>query len=123
MKLPFAAYPPLRDALVSEGWVSPNTYCNYFAEPENFPAVYLFMVVDKETYNQAFIAYAGMSVKLAQRLDGHEIAAELQALNLYCPVWFKPTPQTDLRAFEKVCIRRFVPPWNIIGKPRGVIVS
>ena len=120
---PFGCNLALQKDLQSEGWLTPNSYGRDYAPVENKPGVYLFVVVDDYDYRRSFVGYAGMSSKLLQRITGHPVKAELDDLGLYVATYFKLTPACDLRDFERVCIRRFVPPWNIIGKPRGVIVS
>lgn len=116
---PFVCFQSLQRDLVSEGWKTPNSYGSDFAPVKNIPGVYLFMVVDDYDFKRSFVGYVGMSVKLLQRVAGHPIKAELDALGLWVPIWFKPTPANGLRDFERTCIQRFDPPWNIIGKKRG----
>lgn len=121
--LPYVCNLTFQKAMIAEGWKTPNTYGNEYATIENEPAVYVFVAVDDYDFLRSFVGYAGMSVKLRQRLTGHPVKAELDDLGLYVTTWFKPTLASDLREFERACIQRFVPPWNIIGKPRGLVMS
>lgn len=110
----------VRAFLINDGWLSPDTYCNCFAPLNNDPAVYLFLLYQREDYREAIVAYVGMSTKLSQRMIGHEVLAELHAPECWPMRWFKPTRAQDLRTVEREYIARFDPPWNIIGRRRGV---
>lgn len=111
----------LRDELVSDGWKSPDTYSNEFAEITNKPAVYLFLLFNKWSFEKALVSYVGMSTKLRQRMAGHPILAETNTPDRYSMRWFKPVSACDLRLVESRYIAKFDPPWNIIGRPRGVV--
>lgn len=113
----------VRDMLFDDGWKTPNTYCNQFAPIEQIPAVYLFMLVSKDTYDEEIVAYVGMSRQLKTRLSNHPMKSALVMPNYWKMVWFKPTPVEDLRSVEAGYIRKFNPPWNINGKKRGVILQ
>ena len=113
-------YQALRKELEQSGWRTPQTYCNFFAEAGDFPAVYTFLLCDRWDYSVARPAYVGMSTRLSQRWCGHEILRELEGCNLYVQRWFLPTEKGELRAVERSYIQKFSPPWNIIGKERGV---
>jgi hypothetical protein len=86
----------------SEGWLTPNSRLCTCGEQAR---VYLFVVVDDY---ESFVGYAGMS-----SCSGSRAKAELDDLE-------RCGAACDAK---RVCIRRFVPPWNIIGKPRGAIMS
>ena len=116
-------YRKFRAELVSDGWRTPNTYCREFASPTNIPSIYLFLLVNDQYFDKAFVAYVGMSTKLLQRLTGHPVWAEMDQPGYWAMQWFKPTERADLRAVECGYIAKFDPPWNINGKPRGVILS
>lgn len=111
-----------RQMLSNDGWKSPDTYCNSFQEITNRPAIYLFFVTN-ESYQKGFVAYVGMSQNLKQRMSGHEILGELNLGKFWPMRWFKRTGVDRLRDAESKYIRRFNPPWNIIGKRRGVDLS
>lgn len=106
--------------LLGDGWVSPDTYCNYFAPLIKGPAVYLFLLHKDFEFNEAMVAYVGMSTRLSQRIATHNILPELKAPGFWPQIWFKPTPKPELRSVEAQYIASFDPPWNIQGKVRGV---
>jgi hypothetical protein len=114
---------PLRsitDDLQMDGWVTPDTYCEHFAPITDQAAVYLFLVVDRETYDRGFVGYVGMSRKLLQRMNAHNILPLLDGTIYWTMRWFKPAKPAVLRSIESEYITRFDPPWNIIGRPSGV---
>ena len=121
---PWAEAVKLRSELEGAGWLSPDTYCRFFETPTNEPAVYLFMLWDDETLGmrdaRAFVAYVGQSTKLAQRWTGHPVYAEINGPGVWVQRWFMPTEKPLLRARERELIQRFDPPWNIVGRSRGV---
>lgn len=110
----------MRDVLILDGWLSPDTYARHFAEIPSSPAVYLLMMADRATLTQAIVAYVGMSQNLAQRLSGHPVINEIESDTRSVFRWFKPTKAKNLRSVEARYIHRFDPPWNVIGRPRGV---
>lgn len=116
----FTDFQKLRASLVTDGWVSPDTYCNFYAPISKKPAVYLLMLVDRESFSQALVAYVGMSGSLANRLAKHPVQREIACESHAVFRWFKPTSTQKLRQVESEYIKKFDPPWNIIGRPRGV---
>ena len=106
--------------LIAEGWRTPSTYSDHFDEITDRPAVYLFLLMNRETYREAIVAYVGMSTRLSQRLSGHNILPLLSRDDLWPMRWFKPVERRDLRRVEREYITRFDPPWNIVGRRRGV---
>ncbi len=117
------AYIPLREELVSGGWQTPDTYANFFEPLSNRSAVYLFLLFDRDVLDCGLVAYVGMSTKLKQRLSNHEIISLIDGDGRRVMRWFKPTPACDLRSVEAQYIAKFDPPWNIMGRPRGVILQ
>lgn len=117
----------LRSDLEATGWRTPDTYCRFFDEPKNRPAVYLFLLWDQSTLGmsdaKAFVAYVGQSTKLAQRWAGHAVLAEISRLGFWPQRWFRPTERERLRPVELALIQRFEPPWNIQGRKRGVVLQ
>ena len=109
--------------LVSDGWVSPDTYDKFFKPVISGPAVYLFLLTEMDTFDRALIAYVGMSKRLNQRLLGHEVLAQIERPGYWPMRWFKPVPAAELRDIERNYIKKFDPPWNIIGRPRGVVLQ
>jgi len=113
----------LHDSLISEGWVSPDTYSKFYAPIESIPAVYLFMVHGPDGYDSALVAYVGMSTNLRQRMSGHEIYAMIERPGYWTMRWFKEVKKENLRSTEGEYIARFDPPWNIAGRVRGVALA
>lgn len=113
----------ITDSLEADAWVSPNTYCNKFAPLENAPAVYLFMLFRADDFKESIVAYVGMSTKLKQRIDSHDILPSVQKQGFWTKVWFKPVAKTLLRETEAQYITRFDPPWNIQGRVRGLVLQ
>ena len=111
----------IRQNLIDDGWVTPNTYCNSFEKVTNISAVYLLMLAEKLTADESLIAYVGMSKKLLNRVSNHNILPQLRELDYFVSTWFKPVDVSDLRGVEQFYIEKFNPPWNIIGKKRGII--
>ena len=120
---------PLRDfknlcrELREDDWRTPDTYCKDFAAIKDVPAVYMFLLVDNCAFDKALVAYVGMSTRLNQRLIGHPVLAEIETPGYWSMRWFKPTPARSLRAVESSYITKFDPPWNIMGRPRGVVLQ
>jgi hypothetical protein len=106
--------------LVADGWVSPDTYRNFYAPLIDGSAVYLFLLFRSDLYDQAVVAYVGMSTRLKQRIAGHNILPELHMPGHWPMIWFRPVQRSNLRAVERKYITAFDPPWNIIGRRRGV---
>lgn len=113
----------LRDYLIADGWKTPDTYSNHFAAIESLSAVYLFLMVSGGSFDSGVVAYVGMSTNLKQRLSAHEIFAQIDRPEVWVMRWFKPVPQASLREVEAAYIAHFNPPWNIIGRPRGMVLQ
>lgn len=111
----------LKDALSADGWRTPDTYGREFKPAPSGPGVYLFMLYTDEFYRSAQVAYVGMSIDVRRRWMGHEILAQLQSAGQWTQRWFKPARPADLRRIETAYIVKFNPPWNVIGRPRGLI--
>lgn len=110
----------LQASLIEDGWRTPNTYGNDFAEPHPGPGVYLFLMGRDLWFQDGLVAYVGMSRNLVQRLSAHPTRAEIDKAAAWVSTWFKAAPASDLRGVELQYIRQFDPPWNIIGKKRGL---
>lgn len=111
----------VRPMLLKEGWRTPDTYSNDFEPITAIPAVYLFLLVDQSDYLTEFVAYVGMSANLKQRMQRHETKPQIGKDGHWLMTWFKPTPEQSLREIEAKYIKRFNPPWNIIGRTRGLV--
>ncbi len=108
------------ERFVSDGWLSPDTYATHFADFGDFPAIYAFIRLSRENYVDGCAAYVGMSTNLAQRMNGHEILRDLEHPEWWVKRMFKPTDAADLRRVEASLIAAHSPPWNIIGRTRGL---
>lgn len=123
---PFANWLPIRNCLIQGGWKTPNTYGNEFGEIDSFPAVYLFAAVDlsfggDRSEISGFVAYVGMSKRLADRLASHPIKAKLNKHEWFIQTWFMPEKEPLLRETERRFIRAFDPPFNLSGKVAGLV--
>lgn len=107
-----------------DGWRSPDTYSDkFFDDVINGSAVYAIEAFDANhcfTKKTTFIAYIGMATNLARRFAGHEVITLIKKDGFWPKRWFKPTPTHLLRITERQYIERFNPPYNIIGRRRGV---
>lgn len=125
-QIEFADSVRLREELKADGWKTPDTYTNDFEEIPDGPAVYLFMLYERhaswaQDYARALIGYVGMARRLERRLTAHPVLAELYEIEgLWPQRWFKRITSARLRETERLYIHRFDPPWNIIGRPRGL---
>ena len=117
----------LQQQLVCEGWKSPNTYGGEFGEVPCAAGVYIFTITDTSDWSPAkwdgLVAYVGMSKTLSKRISSHPTKRKIDKLDFYLKVWFQPACADQIRNLERVLIRRFNPPWNLIGKKIGVEVS
>lgn len=110
----------MNDTLADDGWKSPDSYGNDFAEPGEISAVYLFMAVNMDDMTEFHVAYVGMSKRLASRWAKHPTLREIKKGDFYIKRLFKPTPEDKLRTIERHYIQKFDPPWNLAGRVRGL---
>jgi hypothetical protein len=110
----------LRRRLAADGWLSPDSYSNDFGVPVDGSAVYLFALFDRYDFNTCIVAYAGMSTNLKKRWARHEVLRAINGPEHWVKRWFKPVRREQLRAQERALINTFDPPWNIIGRRRGL---
>lgn len=113
----------IKKELIADGWVTPDTYSLEFAPLIDGPAVYLFLLHEAEEYRKAVVAYVGMSDRLRRRIASHNILPLLHKPGYWPMTWFKPAALDSLRETEKAYIRRFDPPWNIVGRVRGMVLQ
>jgi hypothetical protein len=113
----------LGNELVADGWKTPHSYANHFADIEDIPAVYMFVLIDTPFYELALPAYVGMSTRLLQRVSRHPMKAQIQTPDALTQTWFKPAPKCDLRRIEADYIKKYDPKWNIVGRRRGEVLS
>lgn len=113
----------ITDTLMTNGWKTPNTYdgASFSALPPA-PGVYLLLHINIRLGDPDFgkerVLYVGMSKNLAKRLLTHEVLYAVPGL--YIQKWFIEKPLEDLRIFEREMIEHFDPPFNIIGRRRGL---
>jgi len=117
----FSCATTLSRRLRDDGWLSPDSYSREFSEAEAAPAVYLFALYGDEDLRSALVAYVGMSINLQQRWNGHDVLALVRQAGPFVKRWFRPTESALLRAVEADLITKYTPPWNTLGKPRGMI--
>jgi hypothetical protein len=110
------------NALVADGWRTPDTYTECFESISDFSAVYMLLLVETEFFRKSMVAYVGMSTQLSRRLSGHPILRELSQTEHWPMRWFKPVPRSDLREVEAHYIRTLDPPWNLSGRRRGAFL-
>jgi hypothetical protein len=110
-------------SLTAQGWRSPDTYGQYFEPAGEFPAVYLFSIFDPEDFDRTLIAYVGMSRALERRWAKHNILPEINASRYWPKRWFKRVDTRALRSVERDLIQQFDPPWNIVGRRRGMVIQ
>lgn len=111
----------LKDGLAADGWRTPDTYGREFEAVPSSPGVYLFMLYADEFFHKAQVGYVGMSIDIRRPWIGHEILSQMGGAGRWTQRWFKPVRASELRRAEAAYIVKFNPPWNINGRPRGII--
>lgn len=111
----------LKASLAAEGWRTPDTYGLEYKPVPAAPGVYLFLIYTDEFFRKAQVGYVGMSIDIRRRWNGHEILAQMENAGRWTQRWFKPVSASELRQTEASYIVKFNPPWNINGRPRGLI--
>jgi excinuclease UvrABC nuclease subunit len=103
-------------------WLTPNTYDHNFAEPSG-SGIYLLcqrkIWYDHSGKVRFKILYVGMSKNLRLRIEGHSVLSELRESFEDVVVFFRNYPG-ELRKLERDFIQKFNPPYNIIGRKRGI---
>lgn len=115
----FDGYLAVRDLLIGAGWFSPDTYCDHFEPLPDGPGVYIFVAADLGSM-VARVAYVGQSKRLRRRLVVHEIRTLIEQEDFWAQRWFRPVPLDALRTTERQYIEHFDPPYNLIGRRRGL---
>lgn len=113
----------IKKQLIVEGWKTPDTYGNEFEPAKNFPAVYLFLLTNTDMFQDGLVAYVGMSKRLLSRWNSHNVLPVLNASQYWPQRWFKPVSVDLLRQVEAEYIQRFDPPWNVMGRRRGLVLQ
>ena len=104
------------------GWRCADSYARYFDTVPEAPGVYLLIAYDFDNGRPPFVAYAGMSLCLARRLGlGHEIINQITDDKFWPQRWFCQFGGNEIRAIERAIILTLNPPYNIIGRKRGII--
>lgn len=104
-------------------WTTPNSYDPGSADPKG-SGVYLLCQRRLGVYygtkrNRYKILYVGQSRNLASRLSGHEVLRELQERFDDVVIFFR-NHSSRLKERELELIRHFNPPYNVIGRKRGL---
>ena len=122
-----AAFQKLRASLVEDGWRTPDCYSNLFEVVPDGPGVYLLLAINRYFHDNGFVAYVGMSKRLVRRIGPfnpnstrHPTAKEIEKTGLWPQRWIKRVQGRPLRDWERFYIAKYNPPYNIIGRQRGV---
>lgn len=114
----------IHSLLECDGWVTPDTYSKIYTPLADDPAVYLFLIHDREDFSKALVGYVGMATRLRRRMTNHPVFRDIERTPSFWPMrWFKVVKPDALRVTEKAYIQRFDPPWNLIGRTRGISVT
>lgn len=114
---------PIILELAENGWRTPDSY-RWFESPPDAPGIYLFLRISglfEPDKRASRVMYVGMSTCIAQRLTGHPIPPQIRLDQSHemLATWFRRFPANQIRAREREHIRRFKPPFNIIGRAPG----
>ena len=102
-----------------EEWLTPDTYWSNYAQLPETSGIYMFCQVNINGKERTFKPlYVGMSQNIAKRCRGHEIKRLLPD-DEFIRTYYREANE-NLRAIEREYIRAFNPPFNIIGRPRGI---
>ncbi len=122
-----AAFGKLRASLIDDGWRTPDCYSNLFETVPDAPGIYLLLAINRYFHDNGFIAYVGMSKRLIRRIGPfeprsirHPTAKEIENTGLWAQRWIKRANVQSLRDWERFYIAKYNPPYNIIGRQRGV---
>lgn len=105
--------------LKGSGWDTPQSPFGY-CEPPKIPAVYMFIMLDKNFFEKCVVGYVGMSRQIGNRFNNHPKFNEMKKLDYHIMRYFLPVPDCELRDRERGLIQRFDPPWNIQGRSVGL---
>jgi excinuclease UvrABC nuclease subunit len=106
-----------------DGWRTPNSYSHHYAPIPNGSGVYILGGSINKTYcedKKEKVLYVGMSTILCNRIRGHSVIKEIEEINMYVRVFFKSYHSSIIRKEEGELIKKYNPPYNIIGKIRGI---
>ena len=112
----------INNSLEEIGWLTPNSYGRDFCSPLPCPALYIFSRLDYQA-QKGRAMYVGQTKNLRNRWARHQILPHIEAT---CGPWiwvikyFIPWDKSRLREDEKFLIAALNPPFNIIGKTRGI---
>jgi len=104
------------------GWLTPNSYGRDFCEPPTSSALYIFTLFNYERETSDAL-YVGQSKNLKNRWERHQILSEISKLSgpfQWIIKRFIPWEVGRLRHDERFLISGLNPPFNIIGKRRGI---
>jgi excinuclease UvrABC nuclease subunit len=109
--------------LIASGWRTQDSYYKQYEMIPDESGVYMITAITDRPYGTPtteVIAYIGMSKRLSSRHKAHPITKELYRQKYYCRVFFKRFPTEKIRVIERELIHKYNPPYNIIGKRRGI---
>jgi excinuclease UvrABC nuclease subunit len=116
------------EAVHHDGWHTDPGYgpVKYQENVPNSPGLYLFALTDVSRnipQLETLVAYVGKSRNVFKRQIGHEVRRLIQSEispDLALELWFKSMPEQNIHDEEKRYIRLYNPPYNIIGRKRGL---
>ena len=110
----------LAQELPKLGWSTPNSYSDSYRAVGNFAGVYFFS--DFDFYEGwARVLYIGQSRNVKTRWARHLTLREIEKSHTSVCKWFLPLESKTLRESERFLISELNPPFNIIGRRRGVL--
>lgn len=111
------------DFLKSEGWLKNWGYCNDYEILPETSGIYCIAVIDfdycKTSHLKPYVAYVGKSTNLLQRISSHEVLGELReklSSFSFAFVYFMNSPKDKIDELEKLFIRKYDPPYNLIHR-------
>ena len=105
------------DIFIKDGWKTPDTYTNSYSQLPKKSGVYIFLRRDIDQKKEDKILYVGMSISISKRIESHNI---IPLIKDFFQIWFKEYPKEQIREIERELIKKYNPPFNIIGRERGV---
>lgn len=109
------------DSLKGDGWSTSDTYGNSWRPLPDGPGIYVILLHTRIKPFDAIVAYVGMSTCLENRLSRpHEVKDTLWSDDHWPMVWWKSCENVSARDCERHYIHTFDPPYNLIGRRRGL---
>jgi hypothetical protein len=105
------------------GWLTPNSYGRDYSPVLPIPALYIFSLFDWPKCSSRAL-YVGQTRNVEKRWSRHSVLPELSRLEnnqRWVIKLFIPWDASRLRRDERFLIGALNPPFNIIGRARGII--